>query len=196
MRFLRFLVFLLLPLSPVMMVTAFAQACGGSTNHIFLYVRNGKSLVDPRFELISVSPTRFMYADENVAKFISKTLFPDDRERTDIFWRIPQVVKPDHAEKFIKSYKFEDYDPAPRWRRLSRDGFSGPVKDGMISLPTSEMYDFPLLLKIYANNLTPVYILGGHLGGCDPAERIILDGPEVRAYSEQWRPPLGYNKNL
>jgi hypothetical protein len=160
-----------------------AQACGGSTNHIYIYVRDGKALINPRYQIISVAPSNFLYDDPKLANIISETFFADGVERRRQFWHMDLfIIKPDLVDKFLKTYKAENYDPAPRWRRLEKENFSGKIEQGHIELPTGEMFGYPYILKIYADNRKPVYVLGAHLGGCDPMERIVIDETDARAY--------------
>jgi hypothetical protein len=167
--------------------TTFGQRCGGSTNYIFIYVRDGIKLQNPRYELFSVSPTGLLYDDPKLARFVSTTLFADDEPKRPTFWRMESfIIKPELVEKFLKTYNAGDYDAAPRWRPLKKEEFSGPIKNGQINLPTGEMFDYPYILKIYADNRNPVYILSAHLGGCFPSERIIWDDTVQRAYWERW----------
>lgn len=162
-----------------------AQRCGSSINRIHIYVRNGVTLVNPRYELISITPTALHYGDIKLAQFISKTFLSTDREPEREFWRVGlSIIKAEPVEKFLKNYKFEEYDPDPRWRRLEKKNFTGPVTNGLISFPTGEAYDYPYILKIFGDNRTPVYVLGAHLGGCSSRERIVIDETDARAYRE------------
>jgi hypothetical protein len=164
-----------------------AQRCGGSTNHIYIYVRNGTTLVNPRYEVIPVSPSHLLYDDPKLAKFISDTFFADGIERRRQFWHMEAfILKPELVEKFLKTYKAENYDPAPEWRRLKKVNFTGKVEQGQIDLPTSEMFGYPYILMIYADNRKPVYVLGAHLGGCFPMERILIDEADAKAYWGRW----------
>jgi len=165
-----------------------AQRCGGSTNYIYIYVRNGTTLVNPRYQIISVSPSELLYDDPKLAKIISDTFFADGIERRRQFWHMESfILKPELVEKFLKTYKAENYDPAPEWRRLKKEDFSGRIEQGQIDLPTSEMFGYPYILKIYADNRKPVYVLGAHLGGCFPMERILIDEPDAKAYWDSWK---------
>jgi hypothetical protein len=165
-----------------------AQRCGGSTNYIWIYVRDGSALVNPRYELISISPTGLLYDDPKLAKFVSDHFFPNERPRRPEFWHMESfIVAPEAVEKFLKNYKPADYDPAPQWRPLEKDRFSGRVTGGEITLPTGEMFNYPYILKIAADNRTPVYVLGAHLGGCFPSERIILEEKEACVYWDRWK---------
>lgn len=166
----------------------FAQRCGGSTNHVYIYVRNGTTLVNPRYEIISVTPGDLLYDDPRLAKIVSDTFFADGVERRREFWHMQLfVLQPELVEKFLKTYKAENYDPAPEWRRLKKEDFSGRIEQGQIDLPTGEMFGYPYILKIHADNRKPVYVLGAHLGGCFPMERIIIDETDARAYWGRWK---------
>lgn len=165
-----------------------AQRCGGGTNNIHIYVKDGVALTQPRYEIIPVSPTGLRYDDPKLAAFISRTFFNDGVARDRTFWQSRLViVDPKLVDKFMAGYKFENYDPAPRWRPLKPNNFSGPIEGGSFTLRTGEMYIYPHLLKIYAGNLSPVYILGAHLYGCFPRERIIIDDENSTAYIDSWR---------
>jgi hypothetical protein len=165
-----------------------AQRCGGSTNYIWIYVRDGSALINPRYELISISPTGLLYDDPKLAKFVSDNFFPNERPRRPEFWHMESFIVDSKAvEKFLKNYKAADYDPAPDWRPLKKEQFSGRVAGGEITLPTGEMFNYPYILKIYADNQTPMYVLGPHLGGCFSSEKIILDGKESKAYWGRWK---------
>lgn len=165
-----------------------AQRCGGGTNKINIYVKDGVTLTQPRYEIIPVSPTGLRYDDPKLAAFISRT-FLNDRIGSDrTFWQSRLfIVESKLVEKFMAGYKFENYDPAPRWRPLKPNNLSGPIEGGSFSLRTGETYIYPHLLKISASNLSPVYILGAHLYGCFPRERIIIDGDNSAAYIDSWR---------
>lgn len=186
--FRRKLLFLTFVLAITAVPDLFAQRCGGSTNHINIYVRNGVTLVNPRYEIISVSPSDLLYDDPKLAKFISDTFFADGIERRREFWHMELfILKPELVEKFLKTYKAENYDPAPKWRRLKKEDFSGRIERGQLDLPTSEMFGYPYILKIHADNRKAVYVLGAHLGGCFPMERIIIDEADARAYWDRWK---------
>lgn len=167
----------------------YAQRCGGSTNYIWIYVRDGSSaLVNPRYELISISPTDLLYDDPKLSKFVSDNFFPNEAPKRPEFWHMRSfIIAPEAVEKFLKTYKAGNYDPVPEWRRLKKEHFSGPVTGGEISFPTSEMFNYPYILKIAADNRKSVYILGAHLGGCFPSERVILEEKEARVYWERWK---------
>jgi hypothetical protein len=167
---------------------ASAQRCGGSTNYIGIYLRDGRALVNPRYELISITPSELSYDDPKLAKFVSDNFFPNDRPRRPEFWHMDLfIVSPEAVGKFLKSYKPADYDPAPQWRKLKTEHFSGSFSQGQIAFPTGEMFNYPYILKIYADNQTPLYVLGPHLGGCFSSEMIILDGKESKAYWGRWK---------
>lgn len=165
-----------------------AQRCGGGTNQINVFVKDGVKLKDPVYELISISPTGLIYDDPKLASFISKTFFEyPDKNPARTFWYMKLfVIEPKLVDKFLRGYKFENYDPAPDWRPLDRKDFTGKIIEGYFELPTGEMFNYPYLLKISAGNLKPVYILGPHLWGCFPRERIILDGENSAAYIDSW----------
>jgi hypothetical protein len=165
-----------------------AQRCGGSTNYIWIYVRDGSALVNPRYELISITPSGLLYDDPKLAKFVSDNFFPGEELKRPEFWHMKSFIEsPETVGKFLKGYKPTSYDPAPEWRRMKTDQFSGAIIQGQITFPTGEMFNYPYILKIYADNQTPVYILGPHLGGCFPSERIIFDGKDSRAYWDNWK---------
>jgi hypothetical protein len=188
MAFYRQISFFVLFLVLAMVPTAFAQRCGGSTNRIYVSVRNDKALVNPRYEIISVSPSEYPYDDPKLATFISDTFFADGAERPPQFWHMQAIVlKPGLVENFLKTYRAEKYDPAPQWRRLKKENFSGPIMGGEISLPTGEMFGYPYILKVEADNRKPVYVLGAHLGGCFPMERIVIGETDANAYWGRWK---------
>lgn len=166
-----------------------AQRCGGGTTQVHIFVKDGFKLKYPSYELISISPTGLIYDDPKLASFISKTFFEyTDEKPARTFWHAKLfIVEPKLVDKFLKGYKFENYDPAPDWRRLDRKDFTDKIIDGYFELPTGEMFDYPYLLKITADNLQPVYILGPHLGGCFPRERIVIDGKNTAAYLDNWK---------
>jgi len=189
----HFILFLLLIVPGA--TAAEGQACGGSEKPIFIYVRAGFALQNPRYELFSVSPTGHEYNDGYVANFLSRTFFPEKEANPANFWVTQSlVVAPDRAETFLKTYKPADYDPKPNHLPIKREQLSGPASDGVIIFQTGELYNFPYLLKIFADNRKPVYILGAHLGGCYSVDRIILDRTEVRVISEQ-RPGRVFSRN-
>lgn len=167
---------------------AAAQVCGGSQKPIYIYVRDGFTLKNPRYELIPVSPTGHHYDDRHVVKFVSRTFFPDDEPKVSNFWGSKSfVISPTIVEPFLKTYRPADYDPGADWRPIKTAGLSGKIEGGLIVFPTGELYSFPYLLKIFADDLKPVYILGAHLGGCYPLDRVMLDESGSRVVSEQRR---------
>lgn len=153
-----------------------AQVCGGGHRTYHIFVRDGMNTINPRYELFAVMPTGLKDDFETTAKYLSKTFFPNQEERPFRFWsREPLSITAEVAEKFLKGYDSSKYkkDPDERWFRENK--YSGEIKFASLIFNTSELYDRPILLKIFADNYKPVYLLGAHFGGCSKQFDVLLD---------------------
>lgn len=152
-----------------------AQVCGGSTRTYRIYVRNDRQAVNPRYELIAVMPKSVGTDYESTARYLYKTFFPEKEPFLSRFWiNKPFEVKSKVAERFLKDYKAETFRENPSPTDLRPSKYSDAIEDGEISFYTSELFDRPYLLKIYADNYNPQYYISDHLGGCYHKADILL----------------------
>ncbi len=158
-----------------------AQFCGQGTNQINIYVRNGLSAVNPQYQVYPASPIR--YKNENgtlrkvefVAEYLSTTFFPLDEVYFSRWWMRPKLVRSDHAEKFVKDYDPKMFEqPVVGVYREEPIALAGKIKGDSFSFRTYEMDDVPYLLKVWADNYEPVYVLEAIRGGCSRNYDLLL----------------------
>lgn len=170
---------------------SYAQYCGQGTNQINLYVRNGLNATNPQFVLYSASPIRYKSEQrmidkvDKVAEYLSTTFFPTDEVYFSRWWTKPKLVRADLAEKFIKSYDPKDFEHTVQDRNGDRKKLflsAGKIEGDSVSFGTYEMDDVPYLLKVWADNYEPVYVLEAHHGGCSRKYDLLLT-------NYRWPPP-------
>lgn len=150
-----------------------AQYCGQGANQINIYVRNGLNAVNPQYHVYPASPIR--YKDENgmmrklefVAEYLSTTFFPLEEVYFSRWWIRPKLVRADYAEKFVKDYDPKMFEqPVVGIYREEPLALTGKIKGDSVSFRTYETDDGPYLLKVWADNYEPVYVLEAIRGGC------------------------------
>ncbi|HMT09384.1 MAG TPA: hypothetical protein PKA82_15385 [Pyrinomonadaceae bacterium] len=158
-----------------------AQYCGQGYNGIVIYVRNGLNAVNPQYRLYPASPLRYKEPAQSmqklgkVAEYLSTTFFPYEEVYFSRWWIRPKIVRNDHAESFINAY-----DP-----KMFEQPFIDEVRDrkfiiaakiirDSFTIPTYEMDDMPYLLKVWADNYEPVYVLEAFRGGCSRNYNLLL----------------------
>ncbi|HRI03106.1 MAG TPA: hypothetical protein PLL77_05145 [Pyrinomonadaceae bacterium] len=160
---------------------SYAQYCGQGTNEINIYVRNGLNAVNPQYRLYPASPIR--YKNENgtirklefVAEYLSTTFYPFDEVYFSRWWIRPKVVRTDHAEKFIKAYDPTMFErPTVGVYREEPVALTGKIIRDSFSFRTYETDDVPYLLKVWADNYEPVYVLEAFRGGCSRKYDLLL----------------------
>lgn len=153
-----------------------AQVCGGGVRTYKIFVRNDRQAVNLRYELIAVVPKNVGEDYESTARYLYKTFFPEKEPFLSRFWiNKPYEVKNSVAERFLKNYKTETFRENPSSEDLRPSKHSDVIKDGEIDFYTSELFDRPYLLKIYADNYKPQYYISDHLGGCYHKADILLN---------------------
>ncbi len=162
----------------------YAQRCGEGTNQITIYVRNGQNAINPRYQLYPASPIRYkdekgtMRKLEFVAEYLSTTFFPYEQVYFSRWWIRPKLVKAQHAEAFIKSYDPKHFEqPVVGVSRETPLPLTGKVAGDSISFHTYETDDVPYLLKVWADNYEPVFVLEAHRGGCSRNNNVLLTTP-------------------
>lgn len=165
----------------------YAQYCGQGINHITIYVPNGQNAVNPQFHLYSASPakykdeTRIMTKVEKVAEYLNTTFFPTDEIYFSRWWIKPKLVRAELAEPFIKAYDPKDFEHTVRDAQdEKRFASSGKIIGDSISFRTYETDGVPYLLKVWADNYKPVYVLQAHRGGCSRNYDLLLTTPTDR----------------
>lgn len=160
---------------------SYAQSCGEGTNQINIYVRNGLNAVNPQYKLYPASPER--YKDEKgmirkldfVAEYLSTTFFPYEEIYFSRWWIRPKLVATEHAEKFIKGYDPKMFEqPSNGVYRRTPISLAGKIAGDSLSIHVYEMDDMPFLLKVWADNYEPVYVLEAHRGGCSRNYDLLL----------------------
>lgn len=157
-----------------------AQVCGGGTNQINIYVRNGLSATNPQFHLYSASPVKFkgermMNKVDRVAEYLSTTFFPTDEVYLSRWWIRPKLVRTERAEAFLRNYDPKDFEQTVVGERDAKEfSFAGKIDGDSFGIRTYEMDDIPYLLKVWADNYEPVYVLGAHRGGCSRSYDLLL----------------------
>lgn len=158
---------------------AFSQRCGQGINEINVYVRNGQNAVNARFHLYTVSP--IAYSEEEginkvnkVAEFLSTTFFPTEEVYLSRWWSRPKLVRADVADEFLKYYDPKDFEEPVIDKRDTRSAFSGKIAGDSFSFTTYETNGDPYLLKVWADNYEPVYVLATHRGGCSKRFDLLL----------------------
>ncbi|MGB2751271.1 MAG: hypothetical protein WBC19_04380 [Pyrinomonadaceae bacterium] len=158
-----------------------AQYCGQGTNQINIYVRNGLNAVNPQYRLYPASPIR--YKNENgmirklefVAEYLSTTFFPTSEVYFSRWWMTPKIVRPENAELFIKAYDPKFFEqPVVGVYRQEAVALTGKIAGDSFSFRTYEMDDVPYLLKVWADNYEPEYVLEAHRGGCSRSYDLLL----------------------
>ena len=171
------LVFLLLVLSfPVSFV--YGQACGKSTRTISLkYEKNAKPAKKVGYELFYLAPKN-TGADlndyERTGKFLSKFLYDDGNDEKNIRWQgygdgnMFIAVGSERAEKYIESYKLEDFKDfyTNRFYVHHLQQLKGKFTDGTLKLETRETDVVPFIMRIKADNYETLYFVSSFLGGC------------------------------
>ncbi len=153
-----------------------SQVCGGGYRTYRIYVRDGLNTLNPRYELFAIIPRGAKDDHETTAAFVSKTFFPNSEMRSSRFWiHEPLRVKAEVAEKFIKDHSADKYEKDPDERWFRENNYSGEIRFAEIRFNTGELYDRPMLLKIFADNYKPVYLLGDHFGGCSKTYKVHLE---------------------
>lgn len=157
--------------------SAHSQVCGGGVRQYEIFVRNGVNAQNLRYEIFAVLPIELKGDFEPTAKYLNKMFFLGQEKPLSKFWIYePQRVKNAAAEKFLAKYRVEDYQKEPEEERSFHENKrSGLVEFGEINFRTSELYDRPLLLKVFADNYRPAYLLGNHFGGCSKTYKILLE---------------------
>lgn len=168
--------FLLISIVLGLGISAFGQVCGGGIQTFRIFVRNGLYAENLRYQLYTVMPLGSKDDHEATAKYLKSTFFPYREPVFSTFWIEDVEVSPETAEKFIAKHKPENFrrDP-PEEAYFKRNKYTDSIKDGEFEFWSRELYDRPLLLKIFADNYRPVYLLGSHFGGCSRRHRVILD---------------------
>ena len=168
--------FLLISIVLGLGISAFGQVCGGGIQTFSIFVRNGLQAENLRYQLYTVMPLGSKDDHEATAKYLTSTFFPYREPVLSTFWIKDVEVNPEIAEKFIAKHKPENFrrDP-PEDAYFQRNKYADSIKDGEFEFWSRELYDRPLLLKIFADNYRPVYLLGSHFGGCSRKHRVILD---------------------
>ncbi|CAN5350457.1 hypothetical protein BH10ACI2_BH10ACI2_11700 [soil metagenome] len=154
-----------------------AQVCGGGARQYEIFVKNGFSATNLRYELFTVMPKGSKDDDyEATAEYLSRTFFPNKEKVLSRFWiHEPLTVRPDVAEKFLKGYDADNFRKVVDTDHLRGNKFSGIVSHSEITFATRELFDSPMLLKIVADNYNPVYLIGDHFGGCRKTYNILLE---------------------
>ncbi len=158
-----------------------AQSCGEGDNQITVFVPNGQKAVNTRYQLYPASPLRYKNEDgmirklEFVAEYLSTTFFPLDEIYFSRWWIRPRIVRSEYAEKFVKAYDPKFYEqPFVYNDRHNKFSFSGTIDGDSFSIHTYEMDDMPFLLKVWADNYEPVYVLEAFRGGCSRKYDLLL----------------------
>jgi hypothetical protein len=171
------LIFLLLViLFPVSLV--YGQACGGSTRTILLKHEKGeKPPKKVSYELFYLAPKN-TGADlndyERTTKFLSKFLYDNENAEKKISWggydeENPFIsVAAERAEKYIESYKLEDFKDfyTNRFYVHHLRQLNGKFTDGTLKLETRETDVVPFIMRIKAGNYETLYFVSSFLGGC------------------------------
>lgn len=112
---------------------------------------------------------------EKVAEYLSTTFFPTDEVYFSRWWMKPKLVRSELAEKFIKTYDPKDFEQTlPPLHQEKEFLTSGKIAGNSFSFGTFETNDVPYILKVWADNYEPVYVLGAHHGGCSRSYDLLL----------------------
>lgn len=156
-------------------ISTYSQVCGGGYNTFRVYVPNGSNAVNLRYQLYAVMPLDTRDDYKSTAKYLYKVFLPDDHPFLSRFWIRTVEVKESVAERFLANYKADKFRPLPADEEYFRQNKYAASIGAHIRFMTRELYDRPLLLKVFADNYNPVYLLGDHFGGCTRVQTIILD---------------------
>lgn len=168
--------FLLISIVLGLGISAFGQVCGGGIQTFQIFVRNGLQAENLRYQLYTVMPLGTDDDHDATTKYLNSTFFPYREPVLTKFWIKDIGVQADVAEKFISKHKPENFRREPSEEAyFKRNKYADSIKDGEFEFLSRELYDRPLLLKIFADNYRPVYLLGSHFGGCSKVHKVILD---------------------
>ena len=154
-----------------------AQVCGGGHRTINIYVRNGLEAKGLKYELFEIMPRSLNDDHPATAKYLRDTFFPRGGNGEGPYW-IAEPVSVDKVigAKFISNYKADRYLAKPGERDSLRENkYAGPIVNGEVRFHTLELYDRPLLLKLYADNYEPAYFISNFFGGCSRMNKLMLD---------------------
>lgn len=158
-----------------------AQSCGQGYNEITVFVRNGLNAVNPQYRLYPASPLRHkelqhsMQKVDKVAEYLSTTFFPYEEIYFSRWWIRPKLVRNDRAELFIKTYDPKMFEqPFIDEARDKKFIMAAKIAHDSFVIPTYEMDDLPFLLKVWADNYEPEYVLEAFRGGCSRNYNLLL----------------------